>query len=94
MVGPQFEFVGGDLMIDTDQVCTKEDFVQFVYKLRDIYRSDRSKWQNDTLDTYLEALAGRAEDMDGAYLNWNKEVPKDINWNVIAKMLVAASIYD
>jgi len=39
-------------------------------------------------------LAGWAEDMDGAYMNWGEEMPADIKWDVFAKALAAASVYD
>jgi hypothetical protein len=76
----------------TDEIRTREDFIEFVYSLRDTYRNG-SSLQNDTTESYLSALAGWVEDMDGAYLNWNKELPKDINWSVIAQILDAATIY-
>lgn len=81
-------------MIDTDNIQTREQFVTFVYYLRDVYRNDPNRWENNTIESFLDALAGWVEDMDGAYLNWNKEMPRDINWSILAKMLDAATDYE
>ena len=43
---------------------------------------------------YLDALTSWVEDMDGYYNNIGKEVPKDINWDFIATLLYAGSIYE
>jgi len=81
-------------MIDTDNIQTREQFVTFVHYLRDVYRNDPNRWENNTIESFLDALAGWVEDMDGAYLNWNKEMPQDINWSILAKMLDAATDYE
>ena len=81
-------------MMDPNDIRTKEEFVEFVYYLRNVYRNEPSRWQNDTTESYLDALAGWVESMEGAYLNRNEKMPQDVNWNVIARMLGAATIYD
>lgn len=43
---------------------------------------------------YLETLTAWAEDMDGYYKNSGKEKPADINWDFIATLLYAGSIYE
>jgi hypothetical protein len=81
-------------MIEPENVRTKQEFLSFVYALRDAYRIDPVALQNDTVESFLGALGGWVEDMEGAYLNENQKIPEQIDWNVIARMLAAASIYD
>lgn len=51
------------------------------------------------MDKHIEMLGkiksrDIAEDMDGYYSNIGKGVPTDINWNFIATLLYAGSIYE
>jgi hypothetical protein len=48
----------------------------------------------NSVDSYLEALTGWVEDMDGFYANRSEEMPKDINWDVFAGALSAAAVYE
>lgn len=43
---------------------------------------------------YLQSVCSWAEDMDGYYKNKGKEKPQDINWDFIATLLYAGSIYE
>ena len=54
-----------------EEIRTKEDFVQFVAALSEVYEKHREEWEweNDTLETYLGALARWTDDMDGYYKN-------------------------
>ena len=77
-----------------DNIRTREEFIKFVHGLLDEFQNNRAGWQNDTVDSYLGALAGWVEDMDGAYMNRGEKMPEDIKWDVFAKALAAASVYD
>jgi hypothetical protein len=77
-----------------NNVDSKEEFVSFIYDLRDSYKKDPSMWENVSIEGYLSALAGAAEDFEGYYLNTDQEVPKDINWSLFAHLLDSARIYD
>ena len=68
-------------------IKTREDFLKFM-KLFISTLDDRPT------EYYLEALAGWVNDMDGYYKNAEKAVPDDINWDFIATMLYAGSIYE
>jgi len=50
--------------------------------------------ENDTLDSFLEALAAWTDEMDGYYRNMNEDAPVTLQWKTIADMLMAASIYE
>ena len=69
------------------KIKSREDFIGFIRlyipMIRDLSVRD-----------YLDSLTAWAEDMDGYYSNIGKEVPKDINWDFIATLLYAGSIYE
>ena len=80
-------------MLDPDEVRSREDLVQFVTSLRNELVSG-SEWENDTLDRYLEALAGFTQDLHGAYENQGEQVPEQPTWSTVARMLLAATAYE
>jgi len=75
-------------------VQTREEFVEFVKVLSKDFKSNQATWENKDAGSFLEALASWVEDMDGYYLNEGKTVPKQLDWNVAANMLVAAKMYE
>lgn len=77
-----------------DNVSSKEDFINLVEALRQDLVANPEKWENKTLDDFLEALGRWTEDSDGYYLNMGKPVPQNIQWKVFADILCAASIYE
>ena len=50
--------------------------------------------QDESVKSYLESLTAWTQDMDGYYKNNGKQMPEDVNWDVIAAMLYAGSIYE
>lgn len=77
-----------------NSIKTKEDFIHFVKLLAQKFNEEPEKWENKTVDSYLEALANWTEDMDGYYQNIQMPIPENINWKVFADMLIAASMYE
>ncbi|MDY7790381.1 hypothetical protein U0E10_21030 [Burkholderia ubonensis] len=78
------------------EIKTREDFIDF---MADFVRSIRSEVaiENNTVDSYLEAMASWVEDMDGYYENMGiaNEVKLDaMNWRVLADIVVAATMYE
>lgn len=50
--------------------------------------------ENVTVESYMDALAGCVEGMEGFYSNRSEEIPANIEWNVFADLLDSARIYD
>ncbi|RQZ17089.1 hypothetical protein DIE15_11370 [Burkholderia sp. Bp9031] len=78
------------------EIKTREDFVDF---MADFVKSIRNGGaiENNTVDSYLEAMASWVEDMDGYYKNMGiaNEVKLDtMNWRVLADIVVAATMYE
>lgn len=72
---------------------TKEEFVKLLYELSDSFKRSSEEWENQTIDSFLDALAGWVTDMDGYYINFGRKIPENIEWNVIADMIIAARDY-
>ena len=68
-------------------ITTKEEFLHFMQLYTDAT-------QEASVKQYLEALTAWATDMEGNYQNAQKLVPENINWNFIATLLYAGSIYE
>jgi len=82
-----------EVNLDRAEVKSREDFIRLVYLLSDDYKANADRWENASLDAFLDALAAWASDMDGYYAFWKKESPKEVNWSVIWDMLVGARDY-
>lgn len=48
-----------------DNIETKEDFLNFIYKLEEDKTLNNSEWENADIASYLEAIGNWIEDMDG-----------------------------
>ena len=68
-------------------IRTKEDFLEFMKLFIPTI-------QESSVNHYLNALTAWTEDMDGYYKNAGRQVPADINWDFIAALLYAGSIYE
>jgi hypothetical protein len=55
--------------------------------------ADGTKWENDRLDLFLQALSALIEDIDGAYDNAKTPAPSD-PWEVVAQALLGARYYE
>ncbi|WP_420822752.1 DUF7660 family protein [Streptomyces atratus] len=51
-------------------------------------------WENNTLATFLEALAAWVDDSPGWYQNFGKDLPAGDDWTFIARALQAAKVYE
>ncbi len=69
------------------KIESREDFLVF---MQHFIKAE----QDASVRDYLEALAGWTKDMDGYYKNAGKEMPANINWDLIATLLYAGSIYE
>lgn len=81
-------------LVDVASVRSREDLATFVLALRQDLLANRAEWENPTLEQFLEALAAWCTDMPGYFLNRGVEQPEQPDWNLVARMLMAASIYE
>ena len=79
---------------EIQKIRTKDDFVSFVRTLALEIENSPQGWENNTLEGYLEAIASWTEDSDGFFINNNIAIPEQIEWSVLAHVLMAAAIYE
>jgi hypothetical protein len=75
-------------------VDSREEFAAFVRELVTYLTQHPEKWQNSTLEDYLNALASWVEDYDGYFKNRGEPVPEQPDWTLFANIMYAAAIYD
>jgi hypothetical protein len=75
-------------------IDSREDFVSFVRSLLYNLKEEPDSWENCDIGSYLEAIAGWVEDMDGYYTNQGEPVPQQLNWKVLGQILLAAKFYE
>lgn len=73
---------------------SREDFVNFVEFLIEDLRNNKDKWENFSLENYLDAIARWTGSIDSFYKNQGWDLPQNINWKVFAQILLAARIYE
>ena len=73
---------------------SRQDLADFIDQFRDSLRRDPESWENNDLDSFLEALSAWTRDMDGYFTNRGEPVPDVPSWRLIAQMLLAARVYE
>ena len=68
-------------------------FAEFVRKLA-AQAKNPTDWENQNLPDFLEALAAWVDDMDGYFNNQGLPTPGQPSWELVGKMLAAATIYE
>jgi hypothetical protein len=81
-----------DLRVDT--INSRADFVKFVRELATNFETSPEDWENNDLNSYLEAMAAWVEDMDGYYQNSGQPSPQQPSWKIMAEILLAARYYE
>lgn len=83
-----------DLSQKTVHIHSKEDLSAFVEDLRNDLCINPDRWENQTLDGFLDAMASWIRSMDGYYADAGKPVPGAPSWSTFADILYASSIYE
>ncbi|GAB3785720.1 hypothetical protein GCM10028818_47830 [Spirosoma horti] len=83
-----------DFTTQISNISSREDFTRFLGALLEDLQSDRSAWENNTLDEYLNGIKSWTEEVDGYYINMGKPILENVNWRVFAEILTAATMYE
>lgn len=81
-----------------EKISTKEDFLEFTQLLVEDLSSN--KWENNNLVDYLEGINSWVDDMDGYFENMRdfealeKIKNNQLDWKILAKILLAATMYE
>lgn len=75
-------------------IRTREELAAWVKNLSEEFRANPNSWDNNNLESFLDAMAAWIEDMDGYYLNHKQPVPTTPEWKTLALILAAARYYE
>lgn len=77
-----------------ERVGSREDLAEFVRALGADLADGERQWENDRLDTYLDAVASWTEDMPGFFMNEGRDMDEEPKWRLFAFILLAATMYE
>ncbi len=77
-----------------ESIENKEQLSDWIIKLRKDLLDHPDKWENVTLERYLEAMAAWVRSSDGYYLHVGQKIEERGTWKLFADILIAASIYE
>jgi hypothetical protein len=88
--------ISGDAFYEwSDNIASDVEFAEFADALVRNYREHPEEWENCSLGSFLEAIAGVASGLQGYCENW--DVPFDLSrpgWPVFAHVLLTARGYE
>lgn len=74
---------------------TRLDFIEFLKEFRKDLTNNDSKWENKTLEDFLEAVERYTEDVQGYYDNMKLNIDADkATWENFMTIMKGASIYE
>lgn len=77
-----------------ESVNSKEEFMEFLVKLRYDNENREEEWENKDISAYLDAVYSWVDDMEGYFRNMNMDIPDNINWKFIAILFYVGKIYE
>lgn len=68
-----------------DQVSSHADAARVVSQMLDDLRAHPTKWENPTLERFLDALAASLEALPGLYANRGERYPTQPTWKLLIR---------
>jgi hypothetical protein len=79
-----------------EDIKTKQDFLRFIDLLINDYRENQEKWENQSVEDFLDAMCRWTESIEAYYKN-NEVSGVDltaVTWRVFADILIAPKYYE
>lgn len=77
------------------EVTDRQTFIQFLELFQGDLAKNPGDWENNTLSSFVEAMAAYTSDIQGFYDNTNQNINADLpSWKVFADILRGARIYE
>ncbi len=74
---------------------TRKEFIEFIKEFRNDLENNKSEWENQTLENFLEAMERYTEDIQGYYDNFDFKMNADEpSWENFMNILIGSSIYE
>ena len=83
-----------ELQEQAEKIQMRDDLALFMQHLIRDFRTNPERWENTSLEAYLEAVAAWIKDMDGYYRNRGETAPQQPTWRQVGEILLAARIYE
>lgn len=75
-------------------IKSKEDFMDFLVKLRNDKEDRSEEWENKELISYFDGICSWVDDMEGYFQNMHMDMPTNIDWGFIAVLFYVGKIYE
>jgi hypothetical protein len=79
---------------DLSKVSSHTDVALVVERMLADLRAHPTEWENQTLEHFLDALAGVLDGLPSLYANRGEQFPQSATWKILAEALVGASGYE
>lgn len=79
---------------DLSAVTSSFDVAEVIRLMLNDLVGHPAKWENATLERFLEALAASWEALPAAYAHHGQQFPQVPTWKIVAEALVMASGYE
>ena len=77
------------------KVTDRHTFIKFIDLLRQDFLDNPKNWENNKLDSFLEALSRYADDIKGYYDNAQQNINADKpDWQTFADIFKGATMYE
>lgn len=77
------------------EVNDRKSLAKFIGIMREDIERNMEKWENSTLESFLEAMQAYTKDIHGYYSNMHPEVNADAaSWRVFSDILWGATMYE
>ncbi len=74
---------------------TRTDFIEFLREFKTDLEQNKSEWENQTLEDFLEAMIAYTADVQGYYNNMKMNINADEpTWENFMTILQGASVYE
>ena len=76
-------------------ITVRHSFIEFITQLQQDYLANKDAWENHTLESFLDAMARYAFDIQGYYNNTGQAINADTpSWAVFADIMKGATVYE
>ncbi|WP_190811429.1 hypothetical protein [Flagellimonas sp. S3867] len=76
-------------------VTDRKSFEEFINLLLTDFKKNKSNWENNRLELFLEAMSAYTRDLDGYYKNMEPDQNADFpTWKVFADIMRGAVVYE
>ena len=81
-------------LLDPSLVKSRSDFLAFILELSQDFHVNGTAWENQDIESFLEAMAAWANDYDSLKKSRDEPVEETPSWQEFAKILLSGTKYE